>query len=183
MSLHPELSKLVGQFNLLREHVSDGSLSPEEASEALFASSAIDGAGYEWRINPSGYFTRSTAGGGLGSACDPSLFTAPVLPAMRGVDGAGPFPYTVHAAESPEESALRWAEVRKAHASAPVGSSFVGKLISEVGGFGSKAKGAAVVSLLRGVDRSEGWMVGRWSKAAFWVGVCAISAIYLSLYK
>jgi len=184
VSLHPELTKLVNNFHKLREHVTDGSLSPEEANGSLYAYSCIDGDGFEWRIDPSGYFTRARPGGAEPAACDPSLFKAPQLPPMRGEAAAdGPFPYPVKAGESQDESARRWAEIRRAHRVEEEHSGIGSRVIAAISMLGGKVGGSAVLLSLRSLDRAEGWLGDRWSKVAFWAVVTGVCVAYMITYK
>jgi hypothetical protein len=106
--LHPELARLVEIYIELRDHVTNGELTPADAAATLHSLMTIDGEGYQWRINADGRFERSLPSE-IAMVTDPLLYAPAQLP---GPDEGAPFPYTVHAGEEESSTLDRWKEIR-----------------------------------------------------------------------
>lgn len=183
MALHPELSRIVENFHMLRGYVAAGEVSAEEATVSLEAFMAIDGEGYEWRLNASGVFTRSVAGG-VGVATDPGLFAAAVLPELNLEGETNPFPYSVTAGEEAAETAKRWNEIKRSNTGSGFekdkGEAKVGRFIDEIG---SKLLKFSKLVGLRVLDSSEAVLREKWGKIVFWAVLGFLTVFYVISYS
>jgi hypothetical protein len=152
--VHPELAKLLTDYDRISQSVADGVMSPDQAADILNALVAHDATGAAWGLDVHGNFTRRV---------DP---TAPAIPTSPTEFSAtypagGPVPFGGATADQPAPSAAAWGAAGHGSATHPPAGGFPPENAHAAGGWPTSAPaGAGAQPVVDGwgvPPASQGW--------------------------